>query len=60
MPTVSVPVLVSNINPKANHEDASMENHDEALNLESLESRLELEAASAAAPILPIECWCNN
>lgn len=29
------------------------------LNLENLESRLEMEATSAAAPILPIECWCE-
>lgn len=29
------------------------------LELEALESRLEMEAATAAAPWLPIECWCN-
>ena len=36
-----------------------MENNVE-LNLENLESRLEMETAAAAKPILPIECWCNN
>ena len=37
-----------------------MENNVE-LNLENLESRLELEAAAAAAaPILPIQCWCKQ
>ncbi len=38
-----------------------MEHVNEELNLESLESRLEMEAVSAAAkPWLPIECWCDN
>jgi len=34
----------------------------ETLDLEALESRLEMEAVSAQAakPWLPIECWCNN
>lgn len=37
-------------------------NENETLNLEALESRLEMEAVSsqAAAPWLPIECWCDN
>lgn len=37
-------------------------NENETLNLEVLESRLEMEAVSsqAAAPWLPIECWCDN
>jgi hypothetical protein len=29
------------------------------LNLEMLESRLEMETTTAAAPWLPIECWCD-
>lgn len=38
-----------------------MENCTEELNLEALESRLDMESSAAlAAPILPIECWCNN
>ncbi len=34
----------------------------ETLDLEVLESRLEMEAVSsqAAKPWLPIECWCDN
>lgn len=38
-----------------------MENLQNELKLELLEARLEMEAAPAAdAPILPIECWCND
>lgn len=35
-----------------------MEHIDEELNLETLESRLEMEAVSAAAPILPVISHC--
>lgn len=38
-----------------------MENLNDELTLEALESRLEMESATAlATPILPIECWCDN
>lgn len=37
-----------------------MEDLAEDLNLEYLESRLEMKSVAAAAkPILPIECWCD-
>lgn len=37
-------------------------NEHETLNLEALESRLEMEAVSGqmAATWVPIECWCDN
>lgn len=42
-------------------EELHVDQQDEAMDLEQLEDRLEMESAGALAEsLLPIECWCNK